>query len=314
MYKVLVRHELLGNYLNTMKKDKNIELLFYNNNGSIRQWLIDNIENADGILITSNEKIDKEIINRAKKLKVISTYSVGYDHIDVEYAKSKGIVVTNTPEVLTDATADLIFGLMIAAARNIVSGNNLIHKNEWKAGWNPTFMLGSEIHGKTLGIIGMGRIGKAIAKRASGFDMKIIYYSRHRHDVNATFVDLDDLLSLSDYVVIALDLNNDTFHFVDYEKLSKMKKTAFLINGTRGKVVNENDLVKALNEKIIGGAALDVFENEPVDNKNPLLAFPNIVVTPHLGSATYETRDKMAYVAVKNLSNVINRKEPLYKV
>jgi glyoxylate reductase/gluconate 2-dehydrogenase len=203
---------------------------------------------------------------------------------------------------------------MISVARNIVSGNNVIRNNEWKAGWNPTFMLGSEIHGKTLGIIGMGRIGNAIGKRASGFDMKIIYYSRHRHDVNAAFVDLDELLSLSDYVVIALDLNNDTFHFMDYKKLSKMKKTAFLINGTRGKVVNEKDLVKAINEKIIGGAALDVFENEPVDNKNPLLAFDNVVVTPHLGSATYETRDKMAQTAVTNLVNVLNGKEPLYKL
>jgi len=311
MYKILATRNIPGNYL---KKITDMQIEVFPGDGNIRGWLLSNIGSADGILITLNEKIDKEIIDRAKKLKVISTYSVGFDHIDVEYAKSKGIVVTNTPEVLTDATADLIFGLMISAARNIVSGNNVIHENKWKAGWNPTFMLGSEIHGKTLGIIGMGRIGKAIAKRASGFDMKIIYYSRHRHDVNATFTDLDELLSLSDYVVIALDLNNDTFHFIDYKKLSKMRKTAFLINGTRGKVVNENDLVKAINEKIIGGAALDVFENEPVDNKNPLLAFDNVVVTPHLGSATYETRDKMAQTAVTNLVNVLNGKEPLYKL
>ena len=311
MYKILVTRNIPGNYI---EKIENMEIEVFSGKGNMRDWLLSNIGSADGILITLNDKIDKELIDHGKKLKVISTYSVGYDHIDVEYAKSKGIIVTNTPEVLTDATADLIFGLMIAAARNIVSGNNLIHKNEWKAGWNPTFMLGSEIHGKTLGIIGMGRIGKAIARRASGFNMKIIYYSRHRHDVDADFTSIDELLQQSDFVVIALDLNEDTFHFMDYQKISKMKKTAFLINGTRGKIVNEKDLVRALNEKIIGGAALDVFENEPVDNTNPLLSFSNVVVTPHLGSATFETRDKMAETAVTNLVNVINGKEPLYKL
>ncbi len=311
MYKILVTRNIPGNYL---EKIHDMQIDIFPGNTDLRQWLLSNIGSADGILITLNEKIDKEIISNGKKLKVISTYSVGYDHIDVEYAKSKGIIVANTPEVLTDSTADLIFGLMIAAARNIVSGNNLIHKNGWKAGWNPTFMLGSEVHGKTLGIIGMGRIGRAIARRASGFDMQIIYYSRHKHDVDADFVGIDELLRMADFVVIALDLNEDTFHFMDYDKISKMKKTAFLVNGTRGKVVNEKDLVKALNNKIIGGAALDVFEKEPVDNTNPLLAFDNVVATPHLGSATYETRDKMAEVSVTNLVNVLNGKEPLYKL
>ncbi len=314
MYKILVTHELPGNYLNEMKNDNNIELLFYDNNENVRQWLMDNIKDADGILITLNEKIDKELIDNANKLKVISTYSVGYDHIDVNYAKSKNIIVTNTPEVLTDATADLIFGIMIAVARRIVEGNEIIKNNEWESKWDPYYMLGSEIHNKTLGIIGMGRIGNAILKRAKGFDMKIIYYSRHKHDVDIDYVDLNYLLKNSDFIVIALDLNDETYHFIDYNKLKLMKNNAFLINGTRGKIINENDLIKALNEKIIKGAALDVFENEPLDNNNPLIKMKNVVLTPHLGSATLETRSKMAYTAVKNLLNVLNGEDPLYKL
>ncbi len=311
MYNVIATRHIPGNYL---ANENNIQVEFFPGTGDMREWILSNIDNADGMLITLNEKIDREIIDRGRKLKVISTYSVGYDHIDVDYAMERGIIVTYTPEVLTDATADLIFGIMIAVARNIVSGNNLIRENGWKAGWNPTFMLGSEIHGKTLGIIGMGRIGKALVKRASGFDMNTIYYSRHRHDVPADFTSLDYLLSESDYVAIALDLNEETYHFIDYAKLSKMKKTAFLINGTRGKIVDESDLAMALKEGIIRGAALDVFENEPVTNSNPLLAFPNVVATPHLGSATYETRDKMAETAVTNLMNVLNGRKPLYKL
>jgi glyoxylate reductase/gluconate 2-dehydrogenase len=311
MYKILVTGTIPGNYL---ENHEGIQIEFFKGHGDAREWILSNVDDADGMLITLNDKIDRQIIDKAKKLRVISTYSVGYDHIDVEYAKSRGIMVTYTPEVLTEATADLIFGIMIAAARNIVSGNNLIIENGWKAGWNPTFMLGSEVHGKTIGIIGMGRIGKAVLKRASGFDMKPIYYSRHRQDVDATFMDLDTLISESDFVVIALNLNNETFHFMDYEKISKMKKSAYLINGTRGKIVKEDDLARALREGIIRGAALDVFENEPIGISNPLVESGNVVVTPHLGSATYETRDKMAETAVINLLNVIKGKDPLYKL
>ena len=311
MMKILVTRQIPGNYLNDYE---NFHIQIFPGNGDIRQWILSRIVDADGILVTLNEKIDREIIDRGTRLKVISTYSVGYDHIDVDYAKSKGITVTYTPEVLTEATADLIFGIMLAVARNIVSGDNLIRHNGWLSGWKPEFMLGSEVHGKTLGIIGMGRIGKALLKRSKGFDMKALYYSRSIHNVNAEYVDLDYLLSESDFVVIALDLNSETFHFMNYEKISKMKKSAFIINGTRGKVVCEDDLVKALKNHIIKGAALDVFENEPVDSINPLTSMENVVLTPHLGSATYETRDKMAETAVINLFNVLNGEKPLYKL
>jgi glyoxylate reductase len=311
MMKILVTRQLPGNYLDG---HENFNIQIFPGKGDIRHWILSNIGDADGILVTLNEKIDREIIEHGTRLKVISTYSVGYDHIDVEYAKSRGITVTYTPEVLTEATADLIFGIMLAAARNIVAGNSLIRHDGWKSGWKPDFMLGSEVHGKTLGIIGMGRIGNAVLKRSRGFDMKAIYYSRSIHNVDAEYVDLDYLLSESDFVVIALDLNSETFHFMNYERIAKMKKSAFLINGTRGKVVNEGDLVRALENHVIRGAALDVFENEPVDSKNPLASMENVVMTPHLGSATYETRDKMAETAVTNLFNVLNGKRPLYKL
>jgi glyoxylate reductase/gluconate 2-dehydrogenase len=311
MMNVLVTRPIPGNYLDN---HENFHIQIFPGKGDVHQWIISNIVDADGILITLNEKIDREIIDHATRLKVISTYSVGYDHIDVEYAKSRGITVTYTPEVLTEATADLIFGIMLAAARNIASGDSLIRHDGWHSGWKPDFMLGSEVHGKTLGIIGMGRIGNAVLKRSKGFDMKVLYYSRSIHNVDAEYVDLNYLLSESDFVIIALDLNNETFHFMNYERISKMKKSAFLINGTRGKVVNEEDIVKALKDHIIRGAALDVFEDEPIDSKNPLTSLENVVLTPHLGSATYETRDKMAETAVTNLFNVLNGKKPLYKL
>ncbi len=311
MYKILVSRELPGNFLSKL----NIyNVLKWDGSSDVQDWLIKNISDADGIIITLNEKIDKNIIDMAKKLKIISTFSVGYDHIDVEYAKARGITVTNTPEVLTDATADLIFGIMIAAARRIVEGNELIKNNNWKSGWNPYFMLGSEVHGKTIGIIGMGRIGRAILKRSKGFDMHAIYYSRHRHDVDAEYVDIDYLLKNSDFLVIAADLNSDTYHFINAEKISKMKKTAFIINGTRGKIIDQPELVNALKKKIIKGAALDVFESEPIDGNNELINLENTVLTPHLGSATLETRSAMAETAVINLINVLNGKEPLYKL
>lgn len=311
MMNVLVTRPIPGNYLDN---HENFHIQISPGKGDVHQWIISNIVDADGILITLNEKIDREIIDHATRLKVISTYSVGYDHIDVEYAKSRGITVTYTPEVLTEATADLIFGIMLAAARNIASGDSLIRHDGWHSGWKPDFMLGSEVHGKTLGIIGMGRIGNAVLKRSKGFDMRVLYYSRSIHNVDAEYVDLNYLLSESDFVIIALDLNNETFHFMNYERISKMKKSAFLINGTRGKVVNEEDIVKALKDHIIRGAALDVFEDEPIDSKNPLTSLENVVLTPHLGSATYETRDKMAETAVTNLFNVLNGKKPLYKL
>jgi glyoxylate reductase len=280
-----------------------------------KKWILDNVSNVDGILCTLNTKIDKEVISAAKNLKVISTYSVGFDHIDVKEAKSRGIRVGYTPEVLTETTADLIFGLILAVARRIVEGDKLIREGKWMIPWQPDFLLGYDVYGKTLGIIGMGRIGKAVYRRAKGFNMRVIYTSRtKKDDIDAEFVSFEELLKQSDFVVITVDLNESTYHMINGSTLKLMKKTAFLINASRGKVIDEKALVKALEEKWIAGAALDVFEEEPINKDHPLLKFSNVVLTPHIGSATFETRHKMAEIAVENLFRGLRGEKLIYEL
>ncbi|MEJ2770803.1 MULTISPECIES: 2-hydroxyacid dehydrogenase [unclassified Stygiolobus] len=280
-----------------------------------KKWILDNVSNVDGILCTLNTKIDKEVISAAKNLKVISTYSVGFDHIDVKEAKSRGIRLGYTPEVLTETTADLIFGLILAVARRIVEGDKLIREGKWMIPWQPDFLLGYDVYGKTLGIIGMGRIGKAVYRRAKGFNMRVIYTSRtKKDDIDAEFVSFEELLKQSDFVVITVDLNESTYHMINESTLRLMKKTAFLINASRGKVIDEKALVKALEEKWIAGAALDVFEEEPINKDHPLLKFSNVVLTPHIGSATFETRHKMAEIAVENLLRGLREEKLIYEL
>jgi len=280
-----------------------------------KKWILDNVSNVDGILCTLNTKIDKEVISAAKNLKVISTYSVGFDHIDVKEAKSRGIRVGYTPEVLTETTADLIFGLILAVARRIVEGDKLIREGKWMIPWQPDFLLGYDVYGKTLGIIGMGRIGKAVYRRAKGFNMRVIYTSRtKKDDIDAEFVSFEELLKQSDFVVITVDLNESTYHMINGSTLRLMKKTAFLINASRGKVIDEKALVKALEEKWIAGAALDVFEEEPINKDHPLLKFSNVILTPHIGSATFETRYKMAEIAVENLLRGLRGEKLIYEL
>jgi len=280
-----------------------------------KKWILDNVSNVDGILCTLNTKIDKEVISAAKNLKVISTYSVGFDHIDVKEAKSRGIRVGYTPEVLTETTADLIFGLILAVARRIVEGDKLIREGKWMIPWQPDFLLGYDVYGKTLGIIGMGRIGKAVYRRAKGFNMRVIYTSRtKKDDIDAEFVSFEELLKQSDFVVITVDLNESTYHMINESTIRLMKKTAFLINASRGKVIDEKALIKALEEKWIAGAALDVFEEEPINKDHPLLKFSNVVLTPHIGSATFETRHKMAEIAVENLFRGLRGEKLIYEL
>lgn len=313
MYRVLVTRKLPGPWIDHLKKEAEVEI-WEERDPPPRSWILSRVKDKDGLLVTLTEKVDREVIDAGKNLKVISTYSVGFDHIDVKYAISKGIRVTNTPDVLTDATADLIFGLLLAVARRIVEGDRLIRSGQWNLPWYPEFMLGKEVSHSTLGILGMGRIGRAVLSRAKGFNMRVIYHSRRPHDVDAEFVDLDTLLAESDFLVVTVDLNPETYHMLDYSRLTKMKSTAYLINASRGPVVKEDDLVKVLSESKIAGAALDVFEREPIGSDNPLIKFPNVVLTPHLGSATRETRERMAEVAVKNLINCLKGESPLYEV
>jgi len=260
------------------------------------------------------------MIESAKNLKVISTYSVGFDHIDVEYAKKKKIRVGYTPEVLTDATADLTFSLLLDLLRRVSEGDRIIRKGEWNVIYGASDYVGIDLQGKTLGILGLGRIGGTLAKRAKSFDMKIIYHNRKHvskskeKSLGVKYVSFEKLTTQSDIISIHVPHTKETEHLFDMKIFRKMKKTAFLINTSRGKVINEKDLVTAIKKRIIAGAGLDVYEKEPIRKNHPLARFPNVVLAPHIGSSTKETRVKMAEIAVENLDLGINGKKPIYSV
>jgi glyoxylate reductase len=282
-----------------------------------REEILKNVAGKAGILCMLTDRINAHVMEKAgSNLKVISSYSTGFDHIDVKEATARGIYVTYTADVLAEATADLAFGLILACARNIVSADEYTKSKRWKIAWSPDLMLGYNVHSSTLGIIGLGSIGSAVARRATGFNMKVLYHNRKRNqqlesELKVTYVELDELLAQSDFVSIHTTLNSASHQLIDKTKLRLMKKTAFLINTARGQVVKEADLVRILKHNQIAGAGLDVFESEPLPRSNPLLKMKNVVLLPHIGSATYQTRSKMAEVAARNLLDVlIEKKEP----
>ncbi len=283
-----------------------------------RDILLEKAKRSDGLYVMLSDRIDRELIDAAPHLKVVSTLAVGYDNIDVEACKKRGIVVTNTPDVLTDATADLAFGLLMAAGRRFVEANRVLMNGEWKT-WSPYFMAGQRIHGATIGIIGMGRIGEAVAKRASGFDMRILYHNRSRkveaeETYGATYCSLPDLLCESDYVVLLTPLTEETKGLMGAEQFAMMKSTAVFINASRGATVDEMALYQALKQETIWAAGLDVFQQEPIPTDHPLLSLPNVVALPHIGSATYETRDRMAMLVSQNLVAVLSGDEAVTPV
>ncbi|MFX0135045.1 MAG: 2-hydroxyacid dehydrogenase [Candidatus Hodarchaeota archaeon] len=283
----------------------------------LKQEIID----IDGLLCSLSDKIDGEIISAAKNLKIISNYAVGFDNIDIKFATKKKIMVTNTPGVLTEATADIAWGLIFATTRRLVEADQYLRSGKWKR-WAPKLLLGYDLYGKTLGIIGMGRIGSAVARRATGFNMHIIYYSRTKKPeiekkLGAKFVDLTTLLKEADIISIHVPLTNETKKMIGKKELNLMKRTSILINTSRGAVIDEQALIEALKNKVITAAGLDVFTREPIKaDKNPLVKLENVVLLPHIGSATHETRTKMALIAAKNLimalkgevpSNLVNK-------
>ncbi|MEB3764638.1 MAG: D-glycerate dehydrogenase [Desulfurococcales archaeon] len=273
--------------------------------------LLKKAKQSDALITLLTDKIDCNLLESAQpRLRIVSQYAVGYDNIDTECATRLGVYVTNTPGVLTDATADLTWALIMAITRRIVEADKFVRSGEWYrsgTGWHPMMLLGFEITGKTLGIIGMGRIGRAVAQRAKGFRMRIIYYDKYRlpeemeKELGAEYVDLDTLLREADVISIHTPLTPETYHMIGEEQLKKMKKTAYLVNTSRGKVIDTEALVKALREKWIAGAALDVFEEEPISPDHPLTKLDNVVLTPHIGSATWETRTRMADIVAENL-------------
>jgi glyoxylate reductase len=252
------------------------------------------VAEADGLLSLVTDRVDAAVLDAAPKLRAIANMAVGTDNIDLEAAAERGIPVGNTPEVLTDATADLAFALLLALARRIVPGAAMVRDGEWRT-WEPAGDLGADLAGATLGVIGWGRIGQAVARRAEGFRMEVIHSSR------SSGVPLDDLLARADFVSVHTPLTPETRHLIDTDVLARMKPTALLINTARGGVVDQDALRDALHAGQIAGAALDVTDPEPLPADHPLLDAPNLLVVPHVGSATVRTRAKMAAMAVENL-------------
>jgi glyoxylate reductase len=273
--------------------------------------LLERVRGVDGILSMLTDRIDGQLMDAAGPgLKVISQMAVGYDNIDVAAARERGIHVGNTPGVLTEATADLAFALLLAAARRLLEGVDYIRTGQWRT-WHPNVLLGGDLNGATLGIVGLGRIGKAVARRASGFNMRILAYSprgdaQEAAKLGIQLVDLDTLLQESDYVSLHVPLNTTTHHLINHDTLKRMKQTAVLVNTTRGGVVDQKALYDALKNSVIGGAALDVTDPEPLPPDDPILSLPNVLIVPHLGSASHWTRSQMALMAAENLIAGVN--------
>ena len=283
-----------------------------------RDVLLKEIEEVDGLICLLTEKIDEEVLNHARQLKVISNIAVGYNNIDIQAATEKGIIVTNTPGVLTETTADLTFALLMAAARRVVEGSEFLRSGEWGA-WSLMQMTGQDIFGATIGIIGLGRIGEALVKRAKGFDMKVLYHNRTRklekeEELGIQYRDLKDLLQQSDFVCLLLPYSPEIHHLIGKEELSLMKRNAILVNTARGGIVDEEALYHSLKTGEIWGAGLDVFEQEPVSTNHPLLSLPNVVTLPHIGSASLKTRMMMANLAADNMVSVLTGNEAITPV
>jgi glyoxylate reductase len=249
---------------------------------------------AGGLLSMLTDRVDAELIEGSPQLRAIANYAVGYDNVDVDAATARGIPVGNTPDVLTDATADLAFALLLSAARKLPQAAASVRAGEWDT-WEPAAHLGYDVHGATLGIVGRGRIGDAVARRAAGFEMEVLVHSR------SSGTSLEELLERSDFVSLHCPLTPETRHLIDTDALARMKPTAILVNTARGPIVDQAALATALREGRIAGAALDVTDPEPLPADDPLLGAPNLIVVPHVGSATHSAREKMAALAVDNL-------------
>jgi glyoxylate reductase len=279
-----------------------------------REVLMKKVKGIQGLLSLVTDKVDSALMDNAPGLKVIANMAVGYDNIDLSAATERHIMVTNTPGVLSETTADTAMMLILAVARRLIEADRYVRAHEWTT-WTPKMMVGRDVHGKTLGIYGLGRIGEEVAKRARGFDMKVIYHNRRRRPElerksGLGYRSLDGLLKEADFLTIHVPLTQETRHSIGERELSLMKPTAYLVNTSRGPVVDEAALIKALKDKVIAGAGLDVYEREPVAADNPLLSMDNVVVTPHIGSASVETRTAMAVIAVQNIVAALKGETP----
>jgi len=283
-----------------------------------RAELLEAVAAVDGYLSMITDAVDAELMDAAPRLRVVSNMAVGYNNIDVAAATQRGIVVTNTPGILTEATAELAFALVLAAARRVVDLDRRTRAGEWTC-WAPLLFLSREVSGKTLGVVGLGRIGRAVARRARAFGMRVLYHNRSRldeaeeRDLGVEYAERDDLLRTSDFVSLHVPLSGETRHLIGPRELGLMKPTAYLVNTSRGAVVDEAALVEALRKKRIEGAGLDVYENEPLLAPG-LTALENVVLMPHVGSATVETRARMARMAAENLLSALRGERPAHVV
>lgn len=283
-----------------------------------RAVLLGEAASAQGLLTMLTDPVDESLLAAAPRLRVVSNMAVGYDNIDLAAAQARSVAVCHTPDVLTEATADLTFALLLAAARRLVEAVDYLRQDRWHS-WAPLLLAGQDVYGKTLGLVGFGRIGEAVARRAAGFKMSILYHARHRKpqaeaQVGAQYVPLRELLVRSDYVCLLVPYSPQTHHLIGAGELAQMKRTAILVNTARGAVVDEAALVTALQEGVIRGAGIDVFEHEPARADHPLVRLPNVVALPHIGSATVDTRLAMALLAADNLADVLLGRDPKCRV
>lgn len=279
-----------------------------------RDVLLEEAAAAHGLWTMLSDTVDRELIEQAPHLEVISNLAVGYNNIDVDAAKERGIIVTNTPDVLSETTADLAFGLMMMTARRLGEAERDLRAGEWKS-WTPMGYVGMDVYRAKLGIIGMGRIGEAVARRARGFDMDVLYHNRtRRHESESmygfVYAELDELLAESDFVIVLAPLTEETRGMIGAAEFGKMKETAVFINVARGEIVDEEALYDALNEKRIWAAGLDVFAKEPIEMEHPLLTLPNVTTLPHIGSASIRTRLAMMALNREAIVSVLTGMEP----
>ncbi len=276
--------------------------------------IISGVQNKEALLCLLTDQIDQEVMDASENLEIISNYAVGYDNIEVPAATERGIRVTNTPGVLTDTTADMAWALIMSCARRVVEADEFVRAGRFKR-WESKMLLGYDVHGKTLGIIGLGRIGSAVARRAKGFDMKVVYSDVERasevkeRDIGANYVDLDTLIEISDFISLHTPLTHSTRHLIGREELDSMKPSTILVNTSRGPVVDENALAEALEKGGIAAAGLDVFENEPEVSQR-LIELSNAILTPHIASGSIETRNRMSEMAAQNIIAAMKGERP----
>lgn len=299
-------------------KDQGFEVDMYEGTGIIdKETLKQGVKDADTLISLLSTSVDKEVIDAANNLKIITNYGAGFNNVDIDYARQQNIDVTNTPKASTNSTAELTFALVLAVARRIPEGDKLCRTTGFD-GWAPLFFRGREVSGKTIGIIGLGEIGSAVARRAKAFDMNILYTGPHQkvdkeREIGAKYVDLETLLKNADFVTINAAYNPSLHHQIDKAQFEMMKPTSYLINASRGPIVHEKALVQALKDKEIEGAALDVFEFEPEIN-DELKTLDNVVITPHIGNATFESRDMMSKIVANDTISKLNNDQPKFIV